>query len=1517
MKKKELMKRMSAVAMAAMMTVTMIPSNAFAADIEFSDGGQDAIEVQADTDEEADAELSVQNEESDDAENLTIGDASQDEISDTEVFSVEEDENASDSDDIAAFSDAESDTASDAEAKAAAKKWLEENYISGSKKLISNGAKSADGLSYTMDLKSSRGSNITSIAFSKFTGGKYFPYISGWYIDSSCEWLKIDKTPSKTGSISIVNRPTAAQGDQSFKAKLRVFADGTSADTINDEAAADAAALAEQEFTITIKAAEPNYTMTVKVVDADDNSDLTTDGKTTVKLEKNWTAVSPETDGSYKMEKGAEYTLTVTRDGYIDYKDRYFTFDPTEENTVRTVQLQKKIIRNISFNVTDKATGNPITGSAVTVIKDGDWNSIKAEDDGSYKLVNGVTYNYTIEATNYKKVNGSITPDANKTIDIQMEKDISKYNVTFKPVDFKGADIANAKISVTYEEEDDYGYGGTETITPNDGVYTLDKNTTYDYTVEADGYKKATGSYKPSGDEENITVPVLMGAANVSEADQATVEAVKKQFEKEYTLRPKFASCKNICDFVKTKIAKYDIAGASDVNVYVASTDTPDVIATGGTINYNKADTPSSSLSGINSTNVSLVYIFELNGAFVKSGESRATIGWDCDHYNAKMSAEKDALTWDTIKGENTDSSDVKSALTLPQCITGNARTAWSEIAWSSSAPDVISLQKPDIDAINHPMTGTVHAPTVDTEVTLTATFTANDILLNSNVESVKDFATYTKTFTVTVKGTGETGATEEELQKILNKYYTADRITDFNTKEVVDLSNCKSDLRLPRYTRIEDENGKPVFENKEITVTSDTDAIQINGYAAYLDRFTSDNDVTGHLTVTFTRGGVSASKQIAVTIKAITDAEKQAELKMMQAAKDNYFAGINDGQNTGKDSVKKNLHPFQEMILDENGNPKWIYNYDDRTGEGIIPDSQFTDPWIMEGAGYNKFKSSNNAVITHENLLVTRREDDTQITISSVLSSERYGKFAEKHPENEFLKQVYKQPVSVTVTVKGTKEALAALPDRIKEAKELAANIVEGTEPGQYKEGTKAALEAAIKEAEDANAQTEEAASAVLLKLNEAVKAAKDAQNVTTATITVRSYETAEADAAIRTIEVTSGDAEKYGYEKPEAKRNQVTITDALYKLHAEMYGEQFAENPEAYLEIGGNGWINRIFKIQGAAVGTLVNNRFGGTTNEEVLKNGDELGVFLLADTAKYSDKYLYFQNVPEKVVTEQAFTINFRDTDMWGTDEAAAGCTVEMKNLDTNKTTEAITDKDGNVTLSADQAGSYQITVTKTPYTYFVAPTAVVQVEAHSHNFVWNTTAKATVFAPEKQQGTCAVCGKTTTRDYGTKLAATIKLNAKSIKLQKKQTTKKIKVTMANGDSIKSWKSSNKKIVTVNKKGVIKAGKKNGTAKITVTLASGKKATLKVKVQSPRVNTTKIKGLKSKVSLKKGEKLTLKPAISPLTSQDKVTYTSSNKKVATVSKKGVITAKKKGTVKITVKSGKKSYTVKVKVK
>ena len=210
----------------------------------------------------------------------------------------------------------------------------------------------------------------------------------------------------------------------------------------------------------------------------------------------------------------------------------------------------------------------------------------------------------------------------------------------------------------------------------------------------------------------------------------------------------------------------------------------------------------------------------------------------------------------------------------------------------------------------------------------------------------------------------------------------------------------------------------------------------------------------------------------------------------------------------------------------------------------------------------------------------------------------------------------------------------------------------------------------------------------------------------------------------------------------------------------------------------------------------------------------------------------------------------------------------------------------------------------------------------IPAAGHKWsAWKKTADATVNAPEQQVRKCSVCGKEETQAAGAKLAPKMTVNAATVTLKVKQSTSGLKVTgLAKGDSVKSWKSSNRKVFTVSGKanGTCKiTGKKKGTAKLEITLASGLKKTVKVKVQKTAVKTTKISGLKKNVSLKKGKKTTLKPVIAPFTSREKVTYRSSNKKVATVSSKGVVTAKKKGTAKITVRSGKKSYTVKIKVK
>ncbi|MCQ4774120.1 leucine-rich repeat protein [Lacrimispora saccharolytica] len=203
------------------------------------------------------------------------------------------------------------------------------------------------------------------------------------------------------------------------------------------------------------------------------------------------------------------------------------------------------------------------------------------------------------------------------------------------------------------------------------------------------------------------------------------------------------------------------------------------------------------------------------------------------------------------------------------------------------------------------------------------------------------------------------------------------------------------------------------------------------------------------------------------------------------------------------------------------------------------------------------------------------------------------------------------------------------------------------------------------------------------------------------------------------------------------------------------------------------------------------------------------------------------------------------------------------------------------------------------------------------AHVHAYgEWKKISDATVFAPEKQERACS-CGAKEIRDYGSALKAIIKVNATTVPLKVKQKTSAFKVTgLAKGDSVQSYKSSNTKIFTVTKSGVLKAGKKTGKATLTITLASGLQKKVTVKVQKKTVTTSKITGLQKKVTLKKGKKLTLKPSLTPITSTQKFTYKSSNKKIATVSSKGVITGKKAGKTKITVKSGSKKYTVTVTV-
>lgn len=1407
MLRKELQKKMQAVAMAAVVTLTTVgaPATTFAGELPgeltaeaFSDNGE-AVTEEVTEDDFSDGETA----------------AGQSSAGENEVV------------DVPAAQAEESSEGSTEDEQAKAQAYLKENFIDGSNKIITSGGtgvtKSEDGLTYNVALTiPTSGYAIRSMRL------KYVNtvYKTGWYIDKDNPYVGY-KAPATNGSRSIT-RPTAEQGPYTFTATLKLFALDTDTTAIND---GTATALATQDFTIVLAPEKKNYTVNIKPVNAKTGEAI--EGAT-VDIQKDWSSLTPADDGSYTLVEGSEYTLTVTADGYDKYTQ---TILPSASGDIE-VKLSPIVYRNTTFAVTGN-DGATITDADITV-KEGWYTTLRPQEDGSYKLQAGKEYKYTITK---------------------------------------------------------------------------------------DGYKEASGSFTVPDEAGDYTFPVTL-QSNIDPADQAAVDAVKKAFDAEFgTLRPVYGTDSNIADMVLAKVKKYNLdVDVSNVKVSLATSEDTDYIGTDGTIHYVKSDLNS---MGVYSKSLDCTFKFTCNNASAVSESRRVTVSWDQEYFRGKMQAEADQLTWDSIKGNNASQEEVTSDLTLPGCMGTSMRNIWSTVTWESSDPDVISIQNPSIDSPIYPRTGKINPKTEDTEVTLTATFKANDILLNEYIEKADSFGTIKKTFKVTVKGSGSQAPTEEELKAILDKYYTADQLKDFTTQTQLDTANCTGDIQLPRYTRIKDENGEYVFNNKEITVTSsDANLMKINGYRAAVDLFTYDKDTTANLIVTFTREGVTATKEIPITVSVKDINEKlDAEIAMMDYAKAHYFDGIK-GDNADADSITTNLHAFQEMYLDNEGKAVWVYNADDKTGAGIITDDYFDDPWIMEGQGYNHFKSSNNAVIQHENLVVNRPESNTQITISSLLSSEKYGQFAKDHRDNAKLQKLYKQEASVTVTVKGTKAEGEALKAKIQEANTLLESITEGTEAGQYPEGTKDALSEAIKAAQavsDNAEATEAQQTEAITALAKAMKDCQDSRIPQSADVTVIAGTEANTAGKTQALTVKATDAALYGYVKPEKVQAEVTVLDALADLHAAMYGDAFKAAPEDYLVVNESGWISKAFGVTTANVSFFVNNKmplgdsgYGSMCNEAVLNSGDVLNVFFYNDTAGYSDEYLYFDSIACDIMAKKDFILNVKGFKAaWGEEASAQkDITVELRDSEGKTVATGTTDENGNVTLNAPAEGTYTAAIVKTPYEYYIPVDAKVVAKAHEHSYTtWKKVSSATVFAPEKQESTCDFCGEKTTKTVGEKLTPTVKLTATKLALKTKQSVTVRATGLAKGDYVKSWTSSKKSVATVDKNGKITATSKEGTAVITVTLAS--KKTAKVTVTVKMIRTTKLTKVPKTLSLTTGKKYTLKPVVTPSNSQEKVTYKSSNTKIATVSSTGVITAKKVGKVTITVQSGKQKATVTLTVK
>ena len=168
--------------------------------------------------------------------------------------------------------------------------------------------------------------------------------------------------------------------------------------------------------------------------------------------------------------------------------------------------------------------------------------------------------------------------------------------------------------------------------------------------------------------------------------------------------------------------------------------------------------------------------------------------------------------------------------------------------------------------------------------------------------------------------------------------------------------------------------------------------------------------------------------------------------------------------------------------------------------------------------------------------------------------------------------------------------------------------------------------------------------------------------------------------------------------------------------------------------------------------------------------------------------------------------------------------------------------------------------------------------------------------------------------------------IKLNKSIINLSKKGKTAKLKATVLPNNAYNksvTWKANNTKVVTVDKKGKIKATTNKGATYVNAIAKDGSKKNAKLLVVvGPKVK--KITLNKTSVTLNRGAKnrtFQLKKAIKNKNATYKgVSWYSSNKNVATVNSNGKVTIKHRGKVVITVKAkdgSKKSAKCKVTVR
>lgn len=261
----------------------------------------------------------------------------------------------------------------------------------------------------------------------------------------------------------------------------------------------------------------------------------------------------------------------------------------------------------------------------------------------------------------------------------------------------------------------------------------------------------------------------------------------------------------------------------------------------------------------------------------------------------------------------------------------------------------------------------------------------------------------------VASKSAEDIAAEKAELEAALAKIDGL--VKDYaDSSKTVDLTAVEGDFTLPRASKIGAGSAKLSYSSNNESVA------KVNGYRVIVTRDIAGGSNTATITATLTRDGITATRDITVTVKPIDESEIDAAVAQMQAVKDAYATSIL-GANTSAHAVSANLSPWSSAMVAEDGTISYSKTY--QTGQIHADDLPGYDD--MAGTNWRTYRSSDASVIADETLRVTQPEADTLVTVESSLTYEKYEALAKAHPDNAKLQSLVYQPVKATFRVVGT----------------------------------------------------------------------------------------------------------------------------------------------------------------------------------------------------------------------------------------------------------------------------------------------------------------------------------------------------------------------------------------------------------------------------------------------------------------------------------------------------------------